>query len=349
MPRDWNADAYERLSAPQTRWGEAVVGWLDLTGDERVMDAGCGTGRVTAMLLERLRRGRVVALDGSPSMIERARERLGDERVEYVIADLMEPLPGSRRFLLQNDEDFGPNSPVHIIVFGSPQTVGVASEVPWSRPIWTLPGHELSGDVVRAMRRGCEPGDYLAQAAGSIVVVHTIFERFDPVRTGKRMCRQATQERAAKRAGAAAIVHDFISTATSPRWWNPDDVNTPVLFTDHTTAEGMVAAGTASLQGQEPSWGFIRVFDATAGQQVAKVDGADNVHAYPPRDGFWSVHNSEVMGDRSYASWYSDGLIALDLTPLNGTTPADRVMVGRFVPAGAPSHSSFIPDGIPNV
>ena len=97
MPRDWNADAYERLSAPQTRWGEAVVGWLDLAGNERVLDAGCGTGRVTERLLDRLPRGRVVALDGSPSMIERARERLGEERVEYLIADLMEPIPVGER------------------------------------------------------------------------------------------------------------------------------------------------------------------------------------------------------------------------------------------------------------
>ena len=88
MPRDWNADAYERLSAPQSRWGEAVVGWLDLSGDERVLDAGCGTGRVTEPLLERLPRGRVVALDGSPSMIDRARERLGEERVEYIVAEI---------------------------------------------------------------------------------------------------------------------------------------------------------------------------------------------------------------------------------------------------------------------
>jgi trans-aconitate 2-methyltransferase len=92
VPRDWNADAYERLSAPQTRWGEAVVGWLDLAGDERVLDAGCGTGRVTERLLERLPRGRVVALDGSRSMIDRARQRLGEERVEYFVADLMQPL-----------------------------------------------------------------------------------------------------------------------------------------------------------------------------------------------------------------------------------------------------------------
>src|SRR5262245_52227493 len=93
MPRDWDAGAYDRLPTPRTRWGEAVVGRLDLAGDERVLDAGCGTGQVTAKLLERLPRGSVVALDGSPSMIDQARERLGDARVEYLVHDLLYPIP----------------------------------------------------------------------------------------------------------------------------------------------------------------------------------------------------------------------------------------------------------------
>jgi trans-aconitate 2-methyltransferase len=93
VPRDWDAAAYERLPIPMTRWGEAVVGRLELAGSERVMDAGCGTGQVTEKLLERLPRGRVIAVDGSPSMIRQARHRLGDERVAYVVADLLDPLP----------------------------------------------------------------------------------------------------------------------------------------------------------------------------------------------------------------------------------------------------------------
>ena len=93
MPRDWDAGAYDRLPIPMTRWGETVVGWLDLDGDERVLDAGCGTGQVTAKLLERLPRGSVVALDGSPSMIDQARDRLGDARVTYLVHDLLDPIP----------------------------------------------------------------------------------------------------------------------------------------------------------------------------------------------------------------------------------------------------------------
>jgi trans-aconitate 2-methyltransferase len=76
-----------------TRWGIAVVGWLDLAGHERVLDAGCGTGQVTEGLLDRLPEGTVVALDGSPSMIARARDRLGDARVDYLVHDLLQPIP----------------------------------------------------------------------------------------------------------------------------------------------------------------------------------------------------------------------------------------------------------------
>src|ERR671922_69698 len=75
-PRDWNATSYERVSAPLEAMGRDVLDRLDLRGDERVLDAGCGTGRVTTALLERLPRGEVVAVDGSPAMVEQARGRL---------------------------------------------------------------------------------------------------------------------------------------------------------------------------------------------------------------------------------------------------------------------------------
>ena len=94
-PRDWDARTYDRVADPQTRWGAVVLDRLPLEGDERVLDAGCGTGRVTERLAERLVRGRVIALDGSPSMVDAARERLArfGDRIEYVVADLGRPLP----------------------------------------------------------------------------------------------------------------------------------------------------------------------------------------------------------------------------------------------------------------
>jgi trans-aconitate 2-methyltransferase len=88
-PRDWNAASYQRVSAPLEAMGREVLDRLELRGDERVLDAGCGTGRVTAALVERLPRGHVVAVDGSPSMVEQARERLGPG-VDVFVADLLE-------------------------------------------------------------------------------------------------------------------------------------------------------------------------------------------------------------------------------------------------------------------
>jgi trans-aconitate 2-methyltransferase len=88
-PRDWDARSYERISAPLEAMGRDVLDRLVLRGDERVLDAGCGTGRVTAALVERLPRGEVVAVDGSPAMVEQARARLGDG-VDVHVADLLE-------------------------------------------------------------------------------------------------------------------------------------------------------------------------------------------------------------------------------------------------------------------
>lgn len=87
--REWDAETYDAVSDPQFEWGMEVLKRLELRGDEVVIDAGCGSGRVTAELAKRLRRGRVIAVDGSEAMIAKARERLGDSAT-YLFADLSE-------------------------------------------------------------------------------------------------------------------------------------------------------------------------------------------------------------------------------------------------------------------
>ena len=88
--RDWDAATYDRVADPQARWGAAVLERLPLRGDETVLDAGCGSGRVTEWLAERLPNGRVIALDASPAMLEEARRRLArfGDRVTFIAADL---------------------------------------------------------------------------------------------------------------------------------------------------------------------------------------------------------------------------------------------------------------------
>lgn len=90
--REWDATTYDALPLPHVEWGRRVLDRMQLTGDERVLDAGCGTGRDAAALLERWPSVHLVGIDGSSNMIDQARERLGD-KAELVVADLTEPLP----------------------------------------------------------------------------------------------------------------------------------------------------------------------------------------------------------------------------------------------------------------
>jgi trans-aconitate 2-methyltransferase len=95
MSRDWDADRYDAQPLPHLRWGRRTIDRLAPAADATVLDAGCGTGRDAELLLQRLSTGRVIAVDGSPSMLARLRERLADDldRVDVVLADLGAPLP----------------------------------------------------------------------------------------------------------------------------------------------------------------------------------------------------------------------------------------------------------------
>jgi trans-aconitate 2-methyltransferase len=97
MPSPYRDGAtYDRISAPLERIGREVLDRLPLSGSETVLDAGCGSGRVTQALVERLPHGHVIGVDGSPEMIAAARERLGAS-AELLVADLESLDLGARR------------------------------------------------------------------------------------------------------------------------------------------------------------------------------------------------------------------------------------------------------------
>lgn len=89
--REWNAASYDRVSGPQTSWGQRVLSRLVVQGDERVIDAGCGTGRLTGALMQRLPHGRLIAIDRSWNMLMTARANLRPEfgtRISYAQVEL---------------------------------------------------------------------------------------------------------------------------------------------------------------------------------------------------------------------------------------------------------------------
>lgn len=87
-PREWNASAYHALSEPQFLWGMRVLERISFGGDERVLDAGCGSGRLTKELTRKIPRGFVVGCDLSANMTHAAANTLGTTRNAAVTADL---------------------------------------------------------------------------------------------------------------------------------------------------------------------------------------------------------------------------------------------------------------------
>ncbi len=158
--RDWNAVAYDDLSEPMFEWGMGVLGTLELKGNERVLDAGCGSGRLTEQLLVRLPAGAVVALDSSPRMLEQARLRLArfGERVEFVHASLQE-------FELAKKVD------------------GIFSNAVFH---W-VPDHEA---MFRALHGALQPGGWLVAQFGGMGNLAKTYRRAREVAAGERFREQ---------------------------------------------------------------------------------------------------------------------------------------------------------------
>lgn len=90
QPAEWNAAIYHQVSNPHVTWGRTVLSGLALQGNETVLDAGCGSGRLTAELLELLPEGRVIGIDRSANMLTAAHTNLAKfgDRVTLIEADV---------------------------------------------------------------------------------------------------------------------------------------------------------------------------------------------------------------------------------------------------------------------
>lgn len=256
-----------------------------------------------------------------------------------------------QRYLLQNDEDFDPLAPTVVTstAVGSQEFAGI--EEPWAPTLLTDIG-PVTGSVHDA-GDGCNAVDYEG-AAGKLALADTV----DPFYVGiipnwTVPCSIGTQVVLAAEAGAAGFVSNLISPDDAYPFFDGDsravqsaaggmalvqiaDIDELASAIRTALSSGEV---TMTLTPGEPSWGFLRVFsegtaDDLDGDGVAEFHQvgsfSDLPHvtgelATPP--GSWSIHNTEVHGDRAYSSWYSNGIVALDLTD-----PTSPGLVGQFVP-----------------
>ena len=87
---EWNAAEYARISELQRVMADEVLALLDLKGSERVLDIGCGQGRVTAEIAARIPRGAVIGVDASQDMIAFASSHFGPAirpNLQFEVAD----------------------------------------------------------------------------------------------------------------------------------------------------------------------------------------------------------------------------------------------------------------------
>ena len=84
---EWDAAGYARRSGLQEAMADEVLALLDVEGSERVLDIGCGDGRVTAEIAARLPRGSVVGIDSSHDMIAFASSHQLRPNLRFEVAD----------------------------------------------------------------------------------------------------------------------------------------------------------------------------------------------------------------------------------------------------------------------
>jgi trans-aconitate 2-methyltransferase len=88
---EWNASDYYRQSNLQQAMAEEQLGLLTLEGAERVLDVGCGDGRITAEIAARVPRGSVLGVDPSRDMIAFATSHFGHSaqaNLRFEVADV---------------------------------------------------------------------------------------------------------------------------------------------------------------------------------------------------------------------------------------------------------------------
>lgn len=87
----WDAETYDAVSGTQEKWAKTIINTRKWTGKENLLDAGCGSGRVTRILSKVITKGKIYAIDNDSNMVKKAKENLlGIENVEVLEADLLD-------------------------------------------------------------------------------------------------------------------------------------------------------------------------------------------------------------------------------------------------------------------
>ena len=104
----WSGSGYHRVATVQERWGIELLKSVPPGKYSKILDAGCGSGRLTAHLMRRFPDATVVGLDRSPEMLEQAARTLSrfHRRLRLVRGDLLSARPGKNFQLIFSNATF---------------------------------------------------------------------------------------------------------------------------------------------------------------------------------------------------------------------------------------------------
>lgn len=85
----WDAATYDKVTANLEEWATTIIKSRKWSGRETVLDAGCGSGRITKVL-SMVTNGSIYAVDNDPNMVIKAKNNLHNiENVKVIQSDLI--------------------------------------------------------------------------------------------------------------------------------------------------------------------------------------------------------------------------------------------------------------------
>jgi hypothetical protein len=272
---------------------------------------------------------------------------------------------GGTRYILQNDEDESPLSPtiMRTSLTGTQRFAGI--EEPWAPTLLSDVGTVRA--AVFDAGDGCQAGDWVG-ARGKIALADTV----DPFYAGVIAdwmvpCSIEHQTLLAARHGARVFLSNLVSRDDA--WPFGPDCADPDLEGEAAAAcraaRGMPIVQisdiddqadrirralkrgrtvTVTLRSVRHDFGFLRVYrESNRDLNGDGVRDFQQVGSY--RESGDTIHNTEVRGNRAYSSWYTNGIVAL-----NVSDPTHPRKVGQFIPTGSTRFpDDFGPDPFPLV
>ncbi|HLN46198.1 MAG TPA: methyltransferase domain-containing protein [Candidatus Sulfotelmatobacter sp.] len=118
----WNAQDYAKHSSTQFEWAQELIPKLNLTGNEALLDIGCGDGKISAQIASFLPKGYVVGIDNSDEMINLAHHNF--PRSRFPNLSFLKMDAQQLTFKEQFDRVFS-NAALHWIIDHRPMLAGV--------------------------------------------------------------------------------------------------------------------------------------------------------------------------------------------------------------------------------